>query len=95
MDPIGSFHAGWYVVWGQPQGILWLPAIFRATRLVGHNRPMRAFGRLLQLIALLAPPLSIVLQLRGTIKANTMLVMLVAAVSLFYLGRLAEGYGTR
>ncbi|HEY5315246.1 MAG TPA: hypothetical protein VIK18_22130 [Pirellulales bacterium] len=46
-------------------------------------------------MALIVPPLSIVLQLRDAIKANTMLVMLVAAVSLFYIGRLAEGYGSR
>jgi hypothetical protein len=56
---------------------------------------MRLFGRLLQFLALVAPPLSIVLQLREAIKANTMLVMLVAAVSLFYIGRLVEGYGSR
>jgi F0F1-type ATP synthase membrane subunit a len=56
---------------------------------------MRAFGRLLQLVGLLVPPLSIMLQLRGTIKANTMLVMLVASVSLFYIGRLIEGYSSR
>jgi hypothetical protein len=56
---------------------------------------MRALGRLLQVVALALPPLSIVLQLRGIIKANTMLVMLVAAVSLFYIGRLMEGYGPR
>jgi hypothetical protein len=56
---------------------------------------MRAFGRLLQLMALIVPPLSIILQLREVIKANTMLVMLVAAVSLFYIGRLVEGYGSR
>lgn len=56
---------------------------------------MRAFGRLLQVVALTAPPLSILLQLREAIKANTMLVMLVAAVCVFYIGRLIEGYGTR
>jgi len=56
---------------------------------------MRVLGRSLQLVALATPPLSIVLQLRGIIKANTMLVMLVAAVSLFYIGRLIEGYSPR
>ena len=55
---------------------------------------MRLLGRLLQVVALVTP-FSIVLRLRDAIKANTMLVMLVAAVSLFYIGRLVEGYGSR
>ena len=53
--------------------------------------PMCTFGRLLQRIALVLPPLSIVLQLAGALPLGSMLVMLVAAVALFYIGRLIEG----
>jgi len=52
---------------------------------------MRTFGRLLQRIALVLPPLSIVLQLGGALPLGSMLVMLIAAVALFYIGRLVEG----
>jgi hypothetical protein len=53
---------------------------------------MRAFGKNLQLIGLTLPLLSIVLQLMEVIKANQMLVMLVASVCLFFIGRIVEGY---
>lgn len=54
---------------------------------------MRAFGRLLQHLGLLIPPLAIVLQLFKTIQVRQMLVMWVAAMCLFWIGRLLEGYG--
>jgi hypothetical protein len=54
---------------------------------------MRTFGRLLQQVALCLPPVSIVLQLLGNLKLNAMLTLLIAAVSMFYIGRIIEGYG--
>ncbi len=53
---------------------------------------MRAFGRLLQIVGLTLPPLSIMLQLSDAIRTGPMLAMLVASVSMFYLGRIIEGY---
>ena len=53
---------------------------------------MRSFGRGLQLVGLALPPLSIVLQLTESITLGQMLVMLVAAACLFWIGRIAEGY---
>jgi hypothetical protein len=53
---------------------------------------VKSFGRLLQVIGLTVPPLSIIMQLMNAIKANQMLVMLVASVCAFLLGRLIEGY---
>ncbi len=53
---------------------------------------MRTFGRLLQRIALVLPPLSIVLQLADKLPLGSMLVMLIAAVAMFYIGRLVEGF---
>ncbi len=54
---------------------------------------MRTLGRLLQIAGLTLPPLSIMLQLGNFIGTGPMLVMLVASVSAFYLGRIVEGYG--
>jgi hypothetical protein len=54
---------------------------------------MYSLGRLLQLIGLTVPPLSIVMQLMDSIKANQMLVMLLASVCAFGIGRILEGYG--
>ena len=54
---------------------------------------MRAFGRLLQHVGLIVPPVTIVMQLSGTIKPGQMLVTLVASVCIFYVGRLLEAYG--
>jgi len=56
---------------------------------------MRSFGHYLQLLGLALPPLSIVLQLSGSISLGTMLVMLVAAASLFGIGRILEGYAPK
>lgn len=74
--------------------VILVPAARAARRLVdiGELRRVHTFGRLLQQIALALPPVSIILQLAGALKLNSMLVMLVAAVTLFYLGRLVEGY---
>lgn len=55
---------------------------------------MRSIAKLLQLVGLVLPPVSILLQLQQTITLSTMLVMLVAAVSAFWLGRILEGYLT-
>ncbi len=59
---------------------------------------MRPFGRLLQIIGLVLPPLAIVLQLingpggRPLVSVGQMLTMLVAGVSAFWIGRILEGY---
>jgi hypothetical protein len=53
---------------------------------------MRAFGRFLQMLGLVLPPLSIVLQLSGSISLGQMLTMLLAAVAAFAIGRILEGY---
>ncbi len=53
---------------------------------------MSALGRFLQIIGLTLPPLSIMLQLSSAIRTGPMLMMLVASVSMFYLGRIMEGY---
>ena len=54
---------------------------------------MRQLGRFLQIVGLTLPPLSILMQLMDSIKANQMLVMLVASVCVFLIGRVLEGYG--
>ena len=53
---------------------------------------MRTLGRTLQHLGLILPLMAIFLQLGQVIKVGQMLVMLVAASSAFYLGRLLEGY---
>lgn len=53
---------------------------------------MRGLGKGLQLVGLVLPPLAIVLQLGNSISVWQMLVMLVASLAAFYLGRLLEGY---
>ena len=59
---------------------------------------MRAFGRLLQKIGLVLPPAAIVLQLlpgadgQPVLSLWRMLVMLVAGVCAFGIGRVLEGY---
>jgi hypothetical protein len=54
---------------------------------------MRAFGRLLQHLGLIVPLLAIALQLGEAIDVRTMLAMWVAALSMFWIGRIVEGYG--
>lgn len=53
---------------------------------------MRAFGRFLQLAALLMLPLAMVVQLFGGLRPAQLLVALVCGVAAFYLGRVIEGY---
>ena len=53
---------------------------------------MRAFGRLLQHLGLIVPPVSIILQLGNQVTLGQMLIMLVASVAAFFLGRIIEGY---
>jgi F0F1-type ATP synthase membrane subunit a len=53
---------------------------------------MAQLGRALQIVGLVVPPLSIVLQLEDSITAGKMLVALVASVSAFWIGRIIEGY---
>jgi len=55
--------------------------------------PLRPFGRLLQWVGLLIPPLAIMSQLSGSISQGQMLTFLVAAVCAFWLGRMLEGIG--
>ncbi len=59
---------------------------------------MRAFGRFLQFVGLTLPPAAIVLQLlpgangKPLISLGQMLIMMVAGVCAFYIGRIVEGY---
>jgi len=53
---------------------------------------VRNLGRLLQVIGLAVPPLSIILQLTEAISLGQMLTMLVASVCSFGIGRILEGY---
>ena len=46
----------------------------------------------MQLLGLAVPPLAIVLQLAESITLGQMLTMLVAAVCVFAIGRIVEGY---
>jgi hypothetical protein len=57
---------------------------------------MSALGRILQIVGLVALPMSIVLELSGALGrsfgVSDMLVMLVFGAAVFYLGRYMEGY---
>ena len=46
----------------------------------------------MQKLGLVIPPVAIVLQLVNSISLGQMLTMLVAAVCLFWIGRIIEGY---
>ena len=56
---------------------------------------MRAIGRVGQLRGLGIPVFAVILQLGGRLLPSQMLVMLVAAVCCFWIGRILEGYATR
>ena len=56
---------------------------------------MRLLGRVLQHAGLIVPPVSIVLQLGNQITLGQMLILLVASVAAFFLGRIVEGYAPR
>ena len=53
---------------------------------------MRGLGRRLQLFGLFVPPAAIVLELVHAVSLGQMLVMLVAGVLVFWIGRIVEGY---
>jgi len=54
---------------------------------------MKSLGRAGQLLGLTLPCLAVLLQLPEVITQGQMLVMLVAAVCCFAIGRIIEGYG--
>ena len=53
---------------------------------------MRWLGHNLSILGLVVPPLGMLLQLADVITLGQMLTMLVAAVCLFGIGRILEGY---
>lgn len=62
-----------------------------------YDGAMKALGRFLQFAGLLALPLSMFLELTGTLGrfyVSNMVTMMVFGVAAFYLGRLLEGYGS-
>ncbi len=56
---------------------------------------VRTIGRLMQIVGLVLPVLAILMQITERITIGKMLVMAVAAISMFYIGRLMEGYAQR
>ncbi len=56
------------------------------------NAALNLVGRLGQLLGLGIPALAIVLELNHAISLGQMLMMLVAAVCSFWIGRILEGY---
>lgn len=55
---------------------------------------LRVVGRFVQMVGLALPALAIVLELGHTISLGQMLVMLVAAVCCFGIGRIMESYAS-
>ncbi len=53
---------------------------------------MAAIGRLSQFLGLTIPAVAILLELNHAISLGQMLVMLVAALCCFWIGRIVEGY---
>ena len=53
---------------------------------------MRSIGRAMQLLGLAIGPLAIFLQLAQRISVGQLLLMGLAALCLFYIGRIVEGY---
>jgi hypothetical protein len=53
---------------------------------------VRSLGRLLQIVGLSLPILAIVMQVMEQVSVGQMLVMWVAAMCTFYIGRIMEGY---
>ena len=49
----------------------------------------------MQIVGLTLPLLAIVMQITDQLSVGKMLVMAVAAISLFYMGRILEGYAQR
>ncbi len=56
------------------------------------NAAINLVGRLGQLLGLGIPALAIVLELNHAISLGQMLMLLVAAVCCFWIGRILEGY---
>ena len=56
---------------------------------------MRVFGGILQRLSLIVLPMGIALQLTNVITLGEMLMMMVAGVAAFAVGRIVEGYGSR
>ena len=55
---------------------------------------MRPIARLMQMAGLTIPFLAIILELNRTITLGQMLVMLVASVCCFWIGRILEGFAS-
>jgi hypothetical protein len=55
---------------------------------------MRVIGRLGQLAGLVVPALAVILELNHSISLGQMLVMLVFAACVFWIGRILEGYAS-
>jgi len=53
---------------------------------------MRALGRAAQRLGLFLPALAIILELNHAVSLGQMLMLLVAAVCCFWIGRIVEGY---
>ncbi len=53
---------------------------------------MRQFGRGLQMAALVMLPLTMILQIADAVTVKQMLICWLAGGSLFFIGRIAEGY---
>jgi hypothetical protein len=53
---------------------------------------MRQIARTMQIVALVLLPLSMVLQAARALSVGQMLVAMVAGFSLFWIGRILEGY---
>jgi hypothetical protein len=81
----------------RPEEVSWLANNFALQSSTQHFF-MRAFGRLLQKIGLVLLPVAMVLQLlpgeRGKplISLQHMLMMMVAGICCFWIGRIVEGY---
>ena len=56
---------------------------------------VRSVGRLLQIVGLGLPAVAILMQITDRLSVGKMLVLAVAALSLFYIGRILEGYARR
>ena len=60
---------------------------------------MRSLGRILQITALIALPMAMILELGGfmgrSFGLSEMLLMLIFGISAFLLGRMIEGYSLR
>lgn len=56
---------------------------------------IRVLGRLLQFAGLVGLPMAILLQLGGQLSVKQMLIMAVAGIAAFWLGRLIEGYAVQ